>query len=304
MIEIALAMAVATAVGVLLATRHPHGADRAARSSMDLVLWVLIPIVLFFNLARFEFTTEIGLAVAVANVANVVVVAAAYLIGTYVLRASRATVGTIMTCALLGNTAYLGYPFVVAALGFDELGTAVTFDILVMVPWLMLVGFSIGAAFGTIAERPRDRLLSFFTRNPVIYAAVAALLAPDALAPDWAVDATRILVVAILPLGFFAVGVTMKHEAEEDELAFPPPLTAPVATAVLLKLTVPAGLLLLASLVVVDVPDAYVIEAAMPVGVNNLLIANTYGLDRKLAASAIAWSTPLVLAVGLCVDLL
>ncbi len=40
----------------------------------------------------------------------------------------------------------------------------------------------------------------------------------------------------------------------------------------------------------------------MPAGVNTLLIANAYGLDRKLAASTIVWSTPIVLAAGVIAD--
>lgn len=299
MIAIALVMTAATAVGVFAARRRPAEADRAARNTMSFVLWVLIPVVMFFALVRFEFTTEIGTALGVGLFANIVVVSLAYLIGTYVLRSPRAVVGTIMTCALLGNTAYLGYPFVVAALGFDELPEAITYDILLMVPTFLIVGFGIGAAFGTTAERPSDRVRVFFTRNPLLYAAIAAMLAPDSFAPEWTLDVTRYIVYAILPLGFFAVGVTLRHEAEEDALSFPPPLTAPAATAVILKLTVPAGIMLIAAATLVDIPRAYIVEAAMPTGLNNLLIANNYGLDRKLAATAIVWSTPIVLLAGL-----
>ncbi len=304
MLEIALVMTVATAVGVYASKRRPEQADRAARNTMDFVLWVLLPVVLFFMLVRFEFTAEIGLALGIGLAANVVVVGLAYVIGTHVLHASRAVVGTIMACSVLGNTAYLGYPFVAAALGFDELPVAASYDIMVMVPTFLLVGFSIGAAFGTVAESSSDRIRSFFTRNPLIYAAIAAFVAPDSFAPDVAVDGARLLVFAILPLGFFAVGVTLHHEAEEDELSFPPPLTPPVAVAVVLKLTVPAAIFLLASAFIVHIPRAYIIEAAMPTGVNNLLIANTYGLDRKLAASAIVWSTPIVLLAGLAAEFL
>ncbi len=302
MIQIAVAMAASVAIGMLVAGRMPARADRISDSTMDFVLWVLIPVVLFFNLVRLEFTTELGAALGVAFAANLAAAATAWLAGTKLLREPRPTVGALMNCALLGNTAYLGYPFVVAALGFDELPTAVTYDILVMVPTLLLVGFSIGAAYGTVAERPRDRVRTFFTRNPLIYVAIAALLAPDAVAPDWAVDATRILVVAILPLGFFTVGVTLRHEAEVDRLRFPPPLTTPVAAGVAIKLIVPPGLLLLASVLLLDVPRAFIVEAAMPAGVNTLLIANAYGLDRKLAASTIVWSTPIVLAAGVIAD--
>ena len=49
------------------------------------------------------------------------------------------------------------------------------------------------------------------------------------------------LVFAILPIGFFAVGVTLAAEAEEGAARFPPPLDAPVGAAVALKLARAAG---------------------------------------------------------------
>ena len=71
----------------------------------------------------------------------------------------------------------------------------------------------------------RERTIAFFTRNPPLYAALAALVAPDALAPDILVDLSRVLVVAILPLGFFAVGTMLAEEGDAGALEFPPALS-------------------------------------------------------------------------------
>ena len=44
---------------------------------------------------------------------------------------------------------------------------------------MLLGAFAVGAAFGTKAgEGVGDRVRFFFTRNPLLYAAVAGLLAP------------------------------------------------------------------------------------------------------------------------------
>lgn len=303
MIWIVLTMIVAAGGGAFFAHRRPRSSERVAKQIMDLVLWVLIPPVLFFNLVHFELTAKIGTALGLAYVGNFLVIGLAWF-AARLLNLTRPQTGAMIVCALLGNTAYLGYPFVSAALGIDQLGTAVSYDILVSMPFILFVGFGVGAAFGTVAETTRDRVFSYFTRNPLIYAAVFALAAPDTWSPDWAVDASRILVFAILPLGFFAVGIVMLRESENDKLGFPPRLTAPVAVTVLLRLVVVAGFLLLMNQTVSEIPDAYTIEAAMSVGVNNLLLANNYGLDRKLAAGAIVWSTMIVAVAGLTVDLL
>jgi predicted permease len=302
MIWIVLTMAVSATAGAAFAHRRPHAAEVSAARIMNIVLWVFIPFVLFFNLVHFHISAKVGAALGLAYIGNLICVALAYLAARYIFKLTRPQIGAVMVCSLMGNTAYLGYPFVSAALGFDALPEAVSYDILVSVPFLLLAGFSIGAAFGTAADTPGERIKSYFTRNPLLYAAAIALVAPDSLSPQWAVDASRLLVLAILPLGFFAVGIVTWRESEDDKLGFPPPLTGPVAVTVILRLTVVAGFLLLIDHWVMQIPDAYMIEAAMAVGVNNLLLANNYGLDRKIAASSIVWSTMVVAVAGLVVE--
>jgi hypothetical protein len=208
--------------------------------------------------------------------------------------------GALIVCVLVANTGYLGYPLCASLLGFDSLGQAIAYDILVSAPALLLVGFAVGAAFGDRAgEGPRERVVAFFTRNPPLYAAIAALLAPDALAPDSLVDASRVAVIALLPIGFFAVGAILAEEAEEGYLTLGSPLRPPVSVAIALRLLVAPGLLLLLSLPLIDLPGPYLLLAAMPCGVNTLLVAHVYGLDLRLAAQAVAWSTTIVVMAAL-----
>lgn len=163
----------------------------------------------------------------------------------------------------------------------------------------MTVGFAIGAALGTAVEGVRDRIVSFVVRNPPLWATVAAFIAPHALAPEWMVDVTHVMVLAVVPIGFYAVGVSLAATAEEGEAAFPPPLTAPLVAGVVLKLVVPPAIVLGLSVAVIDVPDVYVTQAAMATGLTALAIAQEFGLDRGLVAGVIAWTTTLVLVVGL-----
>ena len=85
----------------------------------------------------------------------------------------------------------------------------------------------------------------------------------------------------------------------------PPPVDAPVLAGIVLKLLVVPGVLIgLAALFGTDVPDTYPVQAAMCTGINTILIADEYGLDRGLTAAVIAWTTAIVVAVGLGVALL
>ena len=299
MIPLAAVIGAATAAGVGAERRFGDGAERLARRLMQVVLWGLLPVVAFVQVTALELTAEVGAGIAFAYAGLALALALAYAVGTFVLRLPRPSVGALMNVSALGNTGYLGLPFAVAVFGFDALPNAVAYDALVSAVALVTVGFSVGAAFGTAAERPRDRLRAFLTRNPPLWATLAGLLAPSALAPGWAVTASQVLVVLILPLGFFAVGVILAAEAEEGALPFPPPLDAPVACAVALKLLVLPAVVLGLSRALVEVPDTYPIQAAMASAINTIVIAHAYGLDRRLTAAAIAWSTALVVAAGL-----
>ncbi len=301
MIWIVLTMAVSGSLGALFAHREPDSSERFAKRLMDVVLWVIIPPVLFFNLVHYEFTVETGQALGIAWIGNLLLVGVAFLVARR-MPLTQPQVGALVCCAVMGNTAYLGYAFSAAALGSAQLETAIIYDIVVMLPSLIFIAFSIGAAYGTHADTPAQRFKSYFTRNPLLFTAALALIAPASFSPEWARDLTHYLVYAILPAGFFAVGIIVRHESEVDKLSFPPKLTAPVAAASILKLSFLPVFLLIAGATLVKMPTAYVLQAMMPTGVNNLLLANNYGLDRKITAGAIVWTTLVIVVVGVVIE--
>jgi hypothetical protein len=304
-IPIALTIAAATAIG--FGVEHRLGELRSQKAAdwvMRLMLWVLLPPVVFFNIADLHLTAGVGAGVAFGYVGLAVSMGVAYAIGKWVLRLSRPSTGALMLAAGLGNTGYLGVPLTAALFGLDDVADAIVYDILVSSMALLTIAFAVGAAFGTFAEAPRDRVAAFFTRNPALWACLLAFLAPEALAPDWAVDASQIAIFAMLPLGFFVVGVTLSSEAEEGAVRFPPPVTAPVGAGIALKLLLVPAVVFCLSQLVIEVPDPYISQAAMASGINGVLVAHTYGLDRALAAGAIAWSTAIVVAAGLLIALL
>ena len=292
-------IALASAAGVAAELRWRDRAAAAARSSLSISLYTLLPFVVFFNVARLHVDVNVGVGIVLGYVALACASGLAWWAGR-ALGLSRSSQGALIVTVLIANTGYLGYPLCASLLGFDALGQAVAYDILVSAPALLLAGFAVGAAFGEKAgEGPRERAVSFFTRNPPLYAAIAAVIAPDALAPDLLVDASRVAVVALLPIGFFAVGAILAEEAEEGYFTLGNPLRPPVSIAIVLRLIVAPGLLLLISLPLIDLPDPYLLLAAMPSGINSLLVAHVYGLDLKLAAQAVAWSTAIAVIVAL-----
>lgn len=264
------------------------------------MLYVFLPPVIFFNLARAEIGLDRGVGLGLALVAVTIAALLTWWVASRVLRLPRHRTGAVLCAVLSVNTGYLGYPLTVALLGRDQLPTAVLYDVLVTGPSLLLGAFAVGAAFGTKAgERPRQRLVAFFTRNPALYAAIAGLLAPSALAPTALVDASQALIVAILPIGFFAVGATLAEGAEHGELPLPPPLTRPVALALGARLAMVPALLMLLAAPLIDLPAAYRLMSAMPCGLNGMVVSHAYGLDNQVVAEAIAWSTAIVVLAAL-----
>jgi predicted permease len=298
------AMAASIALGLL--AEHHLGERRAldvSRRVLSGMFWVLLPFVTFFTLARLHVTAGVGAGLVLAYAELAIVGTCAWLVGTRVLRLPRPSVGALIVVVVVVNTGYLGLPLVTALLGSDDLPPAIAFDSLVSGPMFYVAGLAIGAAFGTRAGGTRaERVRTYLLRNPPLLAAVGGLLAPASVAPDAVIDAVHVVIYTLLVAGFFALGVNLAVEAEEGFLRLP--LTRPVAVAVVLRLVAAPALLALLSAIIIDVPDAYLFQAAMPAGINSLVVAHTYGLDLRLTSSALAWTTAIVVAAGVAFSLL
>jgi predicted permease len=268
--------------------RSVTGTDRA----IQVLLYVLMPFVTFFSLARLDLGDGVGVGLLVGWVELLLIGLIAWVVSTRLLHLERVGAGTVTVCCILANTGYLGVPLNAALLGRDAIGPAIAWDVAISGPMLFIFGFGIAAACGTTAgDTARERLRTFVTRNPPLIALVAGLLAPDGAAPHVLVSVAHGAAIALLPIGFFVLGVHLAREQEEGVMRFPPPMTKPIATVLVLRLVAAPALFALLALTLHRVPDAYRLQAAMPCGINALIAAHTYGLDLRLAANAVGWAT-------------
>lgn len=297
-----LVIAASITAGILVEPRLADGGRRLGGRASGVLLNVLLPFVVFFVMARLELTADVGIGILFAYLELTIVGLLAWWAATRLFGLTRPQTGALIVVVILVNTGYLGLPLVSATLGSHALSQAIAFDAAVSAPMFLVVAMSIGAVLGARpAEAPRDRFVALL-RNPPLIAALLGLLAPDALAPDVLLDAARVVVYAMVPVAFFIVGLTLGSESEEGALTFPPALTAPVGLALALRLLVAPALMLGLAKLVHDVPDAYLLEAAMPSGANAVLVAHVHALDLKITASAVAWSTMIVLVVAVVVS--
>ncbi|HWI22105.1 MAG TPA: hypothetical protein VNT22_05760 [Baekduia sp.] len=303
MILVTIAVIVSTALGVLARHRYGDRATLATSRGINVLFWVILPVLTYFVIAHVRISAGVGFGVMLAFVAAAVVGTSAYLIGDRLLGLDRPSTGALINCVLIGNTGYLGIPLCATLLGRDSIGEAVTFDAVVGATTMFTAGFAVGAAFGTRAgETLAERGRAFFTRNPVLYAAAFGLIAPDAIAPIEATEVARTIFSLILPIGFFMLGVHLMGEREDGVLQFPPPLSKPIVAVIGLRLIV-APSILLAGTLLVGIPHAFLLQAAMPAGVYGVAIAHIYGLNIRLAAATIAWTTTIVVIAALAVSL-
>jgi malate permease and related proteins len=295
---IALAIAASIAAGVEAERRAGARAGVWARGILKGLLYVVMPVVAFFNIARLEVSTDVGAGIVLGWAALVVTALIGWLVGRRLLHLPRPSAGVLAIVGLQANTGLLGIAVAAAILGFGHVSEAVAYDALVQQPVFFVGSFAIAAATGTRAgETIPERIRAFFVRNPPLAAVALALVAPASLAPDALVEASRILVLCVPVLGFFAVGVTLAEEAEEGALKFPPPLTPPIGAAIVLRLVVAPLVLVALAGPLIDLPSAFLLAATMPAGLHIVVLAHVYGLDIPFAAGAITWTTMVAVPV-------
>ena len=103
----------------------------------------------------------------------------------------------------------------------------------------------------------------------------------------------------LAPVGFFVLGVQLAAGRRAEGWRFPLRLSAPVAVIVGLRMVVAPLLLIGLAWSTITIPDAYLVQAAMPVGINTLVVAHAYDLDLTIATSALAWSTAIAVVAAL-----
>jgi predicted permease len=298
MLLVAFWVVLATGVGVTCEL-HTSWALTAARRALGLMLYVLVPFVSYVSFAHLELSLDAGAGLAIAYVGVGLAGTLTWLIGRR-LNIGRQALGGLIVCVIIVNTGYLGYPMSVALFGEHALSHAVAYDQVVSGPLLFTAGFAVGAAFGTGGRVDvGERLRAFLTKNPPLIGAVAGLLVPASWAPHVLVSASHLVVDALLVIGFFAVGVYLSSERREDPTARLIELPdRSVLLAMAMRLMVNPALLGIVSLAGVGIPSTYLLQAAMPSGLTTLVIGHAYGLNQRLIATVIVWTTLVVIVAG------
>jgi len=296
-IWITLTIAAGVVAGVWAERRWPGRAGHGSRQSLLVMLYGVIPPIIFVNMVHAEFGAGTTVGMILASVTVVLGGVVGWVIAVPMLGLPRPVAGAVICCVLTSNTGYLGYPMVLTLMGGGDLAQGVVYDVIVTGISLPLFAFAVGAAFGTRAgEGFRQRARSFFLRNPLLYSALLGVIAPSWMAPQLAVDISWVLVMLILPVGFFAVGAVLAEEERMGAISLPPRIHKPVAGVIFVRLVLSPALLIVLSMPFTGIPRSYYLMAAMPTGLNSMIVGHAYGLDLRTTAESLIYTTAIVVA--------
>lgn len=277
-------------LGIAAVRRRPEPSIPVARGIFGFAWRFELPIVVFPTIvhARGDVGLALALALAAAGLACAGLVM--WSIGGLI-PLNGPQRGTLTGTAFSANTGYMGLPLAATLLGSQGLHRAIVYDALLSGPALFVGVVTLGLVYGTTHRERPSLLRALLLSNPALLAAIAGVVAPTALAPGWLVSLTQPLVIAMAPLGFFAVGVLIGRE----RLRLPSRL---IVTAVGVRVLVAPLILVICGRLGAQIPTSFTLQAAMPCGVNNVTVADRYGMDSDLAATAVLWSSLVVLVAA------
>jgi predicted permease len=265
------------------------------------VLWVVLPPCFFVNIAEFDIASSAGLGLLVGLGCLLTGGFVAWLLSSQVLALPDRETGALICSSIVANTGYFGLPATLIIFGSAAVSKAAAWDALLTGPVTFLGGFAVGAFYGGGSNAGlAERTFSFVRRNPVLWVIPAALIMPSSLIPHWTLTASHDAFVALLPVGFYILGVNLAYRAAEPRHGS---LRVPIVAATMIRLLLIPVMFAATCGLVGNIPSSFYIQASAPTGINALIIASLFGLDRRLTAGVIALTTGVALLVVIGIGL-
>jgi hypothetical protein len=274
-----------------------------------LVIWVVLPLVVFVSIARNTPTQILGFgnALVLAFIGLGVCFGSSVLVCHLVGDDRKTTVAITLNSSFM-NVTYLGLPVVYALLGGDGLGPASLYAVGIGIPHLIL-GIMLASSVAKKHLSIRS-LIADVVIFPATFALIVALLfvvfgAPLPVVVRDFFDihlAGLFFAIMLVVVGYQMVIVRPRKYAEllttVGAIRF---LICPLVTyvgilALGLKMTAPTPTAL--------TPKPALIQAVMPPGIFNLILAYNYNLDRELYGALVFYLTLISLFIVLPILLL
>ncbi len=255
-------------------------------------LWIGFPALILVALSRLQWNWQVYGSLIGWNSARIVLAMLLVFPVAALLKLKNRTRRTLFLAVSYGNVAYLGIPVLRSALG-DQILPEATMISAVYVFWLFTLGIFLIEYFGDHRVHWRKLLVRLIT-NPLLIAVFAGLFIAvfHLKVPKVVMSGLDIFAGSVTAVVLFSLGIFMGKQPFgkfSDWL--------PVLVFSLIILIVLPGLFLFASRPFVDTTAsrAWILEAAMPMGLTSYALCLKYKLNTEFASRAVVASTLLAL---------
>jgi predicted permease len=195
--------------------------------------------------------------------------------------------GSFLLTSMAGNTGYVGYPVCLFLLGQTYFAWAVVFDLANTLSGSYGLGVWLAARLGERSARPWLALV----KNPILWAALLALLLYPVARPDWLNGGLKTLAWGVVVISLVLTGVRLGQIRQWGKLQ------AVWASLGIKMLVVPllVGLVLQFFPLAASLRLLLVLQAGMPPALATLVLTEAYGLEPGLTVSAIGLGLGLLL---------
>ncbi len=298
-----------TGVGALLFRFLPQSFPRFLGRSL---YWVGVPWQIFALVRGTDFSTTVGLApvITIATLGIGLTIAWVTLrillwlktetkptwlsaIEDWLPPLDRASQGTFVIAATIGNTGFVGLGLIPALIGDGDMSWAVFFSVTQNLIGTYGIGVLVASHYGrSEAQSNAWTLLRDIFTVPTLWAFTASYATQSIVFPEWGETIVHSSLLFVIPASFLLMGMRLIQLKGIESLK-----TA--AIPVLLKAVILPSLMAIAVTFLGLNPDArlsLMIMAGVPTAFASLILAEEYNLNHDLAASSIALSTIAILA--------
>jgi len=246
-----------------------------------IVIHLALPALAFLAIRKAQITWSLLAVPLIGHVIMLAIVLLGLLCARF-LKFSRPLTGSFLLTAMLGNTAFMGYPIVIGAYGEDHLFKAVLYNEFATAIFMFTVGSFLAAYFGQGKFSLTAIFLDMIKFPPLIALFLAFTLKPLPL-PALFLDILSYLSKLTIPLVMIAVGLSLDFKQIKNG-------SLPLFLALFFKLVFSPFLAYYLGKGLALDPATWgitVLQAAMPVSMVSLSLALKYRLDVDFASHMI-----------------
>jgi len=280
-----------------LATQWIPVAETLRERTWTAYFWTITPALVFYAFSTVAVDRELALALGAAIAASWLMLGVSY---GYAVAVSdeRDERGALTLAAGFPNTGFVGFPLAQIALGNPGLALMVIYDRLAWLVPATAVSTTIARVHGNrdAGERGRRRLWLVAANPPLLAAVLAIGLRLGGVDVDGLAEPLGRLAGAIVgPAGFFLLGLALPLERPSHDLA---ELRRASGVLAIRFAVAPLALYALGRAIGAEVPDAFLLGAAMPSAFHLLILARVFDVRPHLMRLLVLGSTvPAVAAV-------